>query len=179
MSTGRRSSGTLDMMLMSLLVTSKSVSGYEFATMLREPVPFIWPVKHSQIYPALAGLERRGDLLGEWVEQRGRPNKKVYTLSDQGRERLRAWLLEPRAVLSQDEVMLIAYNIALIGREAVERALAVYRRQCELEKTQLEERWQQVAEYGYKSEEVLVGIRASTSSPSTPGTVAWPGATGC
>lgn len=154
------------MLLLSLLATTGKLTGYEFAAILGEPIPLIWPVKHSQIYPALAALEAGGDISGQWVEQRGRPNKKTYVLSAQGQARLVAWLLEPRESLSQDEVMLIAYNIALIGPEAVRAALMQFRRQCEAEKRLLEERWARAAARTPEAQradaitaEKLIGVR--------------------
>lgn len=129
------------MLLMSLLITNGEMSGYQLANLLREPVPLIWPVKHNQIYPALASLERGGDVNGRWIEQQGRPNKKTYAVSAKGEERLRRWLLAPRPSCSDNEILLITYNIALIGAAEVRAALSLYRRQCETERNQLEQRW--------------------------------------
>lgn len=153
----RRSSGALDMLLLSILTVNPALSGYEFAAILREPVPLIWPVKHSQIYPALAALEERGDIVGEWIEQRGKPNKKLYRISPEGRARLHDWLTAPRASITQDEVMLSAYNLRLIGLDRVKAAVAMYRRQCETEKVQLETRWTQIAS---PDQQIIVGVRS-------------------
>jgi DNA-binding PadR family transcriptional regulator len=138
---GRRTSGALEMLLLSLLANGDSLSGYQIATILAEPIPLMWPVKHSQIYPALASLEERGDIVGDWIVQSGRPNKRAYAISTSGVDRLRNWLLEPRGSLTQDEIRLIAYNLDLLGRSPVVAALATYREQCVQEKRQLEERW--------------------------------------
>ncbi len=153
---------------MSLLATSGKLTGYEVAAILRAPIPLIRPVKHSQIYPALTALEEAGDLAGQWVEQQGRPNKKEYRLSAQGQARLTSWLLQPRESLSEDEIVLIAYNIALIGRDAVKAALVQFRQQCEAEKRLLEERWKSAASAVPKSRlaedgagERLIGVRTS------------------
>lgn len=156
------------MLLMSLLATSGKLTGYEVAAILRAPIPLIRPVKHSQIYPALTALEEAGDLAGQWVEQQGRPNKKEYRLSAQGLARLTSWLLQPRENFSQDEILLIAYNMALIGRDAVNLALAQFREQCDAEKRLLEERWKSAASTVPKSRlaengagEKLIGIRTN------------------
>ncbi|MEC3947807.1 PadR family transcriptional regulator [Sphingobium sp. HWE2-09] len=138
---GRRVSGTLEMLLLSLLANRDSLSGYEITAILAEPVSLMWPVKHSQIYPALSTLEERGDITGTWIVQSGRPNKKTYEISQSGVERLHTWLLEPRSTLTQDEIKLIAYNLELLGRSAVTHALTAYRDQCMQEKLKLEERW--------------------------------------
>jgi DNA-binding PadR family transcriptional regulator len=155
----RRSSGTLDMMLMSLLVNNVELSGYEFSTLLQNPVPFIWPVKHSQIYPALAALEARGDLLATWVDQQGRPNKKTYTLTPQGLERLKGWLTAPRDALSEDEAMLLAYNSHLLGTDILLGAMKAYRHQCETEIASLEARWRRARDEHYTALQ-RAGVRA-------------------
>ena len=160
MSKSRRTAGTLDVLLLSLIGRNSGVSGYELATALREPVPFIWPVKHSQIYPALAALESKGELFGEWVEQRGRPNKKVYSLSEQGRQRLLDWLLEPRDLFTQDEILLIAYNLQRIGMDTLRTAVLAYRDQCEAETAQLEARWALTGVCGSADKATVASIRA-------------------
>ena len=142
----RQPSVTLHMLLLSFFNRGIALSGYDLAMWLKEPVPFIWPVKHSQIYPALAALESRGDIAGEWKEQRGRPSKKSYRITKKGRERLRGWLSEPRRSLTQEETILIAYNHKLVGTDAAKSALRIYRAQAEDEKRQLEARWHAIAE---------------------------------
>jgi len=137
----RRTSATLEMLLLSLLANRDALSGYDISSILAAPIPLMWPVKHSQIYPALAALEGRGDIVGDWIVQNERPNKKAYVITDAGVERLRGWLLQPRATLTQDEIRLIAYNLDLLGQVAVVSALAAFRTQCEEEKRQLEKRW--------------------------------------
>lgn len=133
------------MLLLSLLMRGLALSGYDIASWLKQPVPFIWPVKHSQIYPALAELEARGDVTGAWKEQKGRPNKKSYRLAKQGRMRLHDWLTQPRSSLTPEEAILIAYNHKLVGSEAAEAALGSYRQQSEDEMFQIEGRWQAIA----------------------------------
>lgn len=151
------------MLLLSILGNGDSFSGYEISAILAEPIPLMWPVKHSQIYPALALLEERGDIVGDWIVQSGRPNKKGYVIAPAGTERLRSWLLEPRSALTQDEVRLIVYNLDLVGRGAVDAALARYRSQCVEAKALLEERWRRGQESpwaGRAGNDRMIGIRS-------------------
>lgn len=151
------------MLLLSMLANDDPFSGYEISSKLAAPIPLMWPVKHSQIYPALATLEKRGDIAGEWIPQSGRPNKKAYVITDGGKERLRAWLLEPRASLTHDEVRLIAYNLDVLGAEPVAQALTTYREQSVDAKRQLEERWLKGAKENWaerSSDDRLTGIRS-------------------
>lgn len=151
------------MLLLSILANGDSFSGYDISAILAEPIPLMWPVRHSQIYPALASLEKQGDIVGDWVVQSGRPNKKTSVISAVGLERLRAWLLKPRTSLSQDEVRLIAYNLDLIGKDPVSSALAMYREQCVQAKRQLEERWLKARKSSWADradENRMIGIRS-------------------
>jgi DNA-binding PadR family transcriptional regulator len=53
------------------------------------------PLNAGQIYTTLGRLERDGLVRGDRVEQNGRPNKRVYALTDAGRSSLEEWLAEP------------------------------------------------------------------------------------
>lgn len=140
----RQSPVELEMLILSLL-SRGSLSGYDLATLLSGAVPYIWPVKRSQIYPALAQLEGRMDVEGDWLEQTGRPNKKNYRPTEQGRVRLVAWLSQPREAPSYEVTILAAYNCALIGKATALAVVDAYRRQAELEIAALEARWSEIA----------------------------------
>src|SRR5262245_53711883 len=78
------------------LLTRASLSGYEMAREMGTPHGFCFGQGHvSQIYPELARLEAAGLVTVTVVEQQHRPDKKVYTLSTEGLDALRAWLTEP------------------------------------------------------------------------------------
>ena len=69
--------------------------GYELKQDLELMLGSAYPQPNvGQIYVTLGRLEKSGLIEGEDVEQSGRPNKKVYHLTDAGREALRAWFEE-------------------------------------------------------------------------------------
>src|SRR5690606_24866024 len=81
--------------------------------------------KHSQIYPLLANLEKEAYVSYELVCQRDKPDKKVYSLTDKGREALRLWLAEPAAdPVMRDELMLKTYCLSLTDPEGAKRLYA-------------------------------------------------------
>lgn len=95
--------------LLAMLVR-KPCSGYELAEMLE----VFWQAKHSQIYPLLAKLENDGYLTPENVEQTGRPNKKLYHITDQGKDKLKVWMDKaPSVPVTRDEFLIKAYSISL------------------------------------------------------------------
>jgi DNA-binding PadR family transcriptional regulator len=54
-----------------------------------------WHAHPGQIYPTLDRMERNGWIAGREVIQRGRPNKRVYSITAEGRRVLLEWLDSP------------------------------------------------------------------------------------
>ncbi|MNH82962.1 Transcriptional regulator PadR-like family protein [compost metagenome] len=103
--------------LLAMLVR-KPCSGYELAEMLE----VFWQAKHSQIYPLLAKLENDGYLTPENIEQTGRPNKKLYHITNEGKETLKLWMDKaPSVPVSRDEFLIKAYSISLTDTATAQR----------------------------------------------------------
>ncbi len=82
-------------------------SGYEIVKQLE----MVWPVKTSQIYPTLARLEKMGLVVSDDVEQQGRPNKRVYSVTRSGEKTLRDWVgTEPAPPVWRDEFLTMLYS---------------------------------------------------------------------
>ncbi len=102
---------------------------------MERPLGYFWSAKHSQIYPELARLEEGGYVVHRVVEQRERPDKKVYGITASGREALRTWITEPPiARTSRDELVLKAYSVWLAEPEA---AAALFEEQARQHEEQL------------------------------------------
>jgi DNA-binding PadR family transcriptional regulator len=71
------------------------LSGYDLAKMFDDSVNFYWPATHSQIYRTLKQLLEDGMVTREIVEQSIHPDKKVYSITETGREELRRWVAAP------------------------------------------------------------------------------------
>lgn len=80
----------LDHILLGLL--REPASGYDLKRTFDDGVGHFWPASLSQIYPTLKRLEKRG-LLDRRTEpsERG-PDRRVYSLTDDGRRALEKWL---------------------------------------------------------------------------------------
>jgi PadR family transcriptional regulator AphA len=85
---------SLDYTLLGFL-NNGPMTGYELKKALDESTQFFWHAELSQIYPALKQLEKDGLVTGETQPQDGKPDKKIYSITSTGRERLLAWLSEP------------------------------------------------------------------------------------
>ena len=73
----------------------QSGSGYELAHRFDRSIGYFWSATHQQIYRTLRTMEDDGWLSATLVVQRGRPDKRVYTVSDAGRAELARWIAEP------------------------------------------------------------------------------------
>ncbi len=74
------------------LVEYKPTHGYELKRVLDEGISSFWPVNLAAIYPNLHRLEEEG-LLTHRMEAslEGRPDRKVYEITEAGSEELAAW----------------------------------------------------------------------------------------
>ena len=70
-------------------------SGYELARRFDRSIGYFWAATHQQIYRTLKTMEEDGWVSVTPVAQQGRPDKKVYAVSDAGRAELARWIAEP------------------------------------------------------------------------------------
>jgi DNA-binding PadR family transcriptional regulator len=70
-------------------------SGYDLKKVFDTSVQHFWPADQSQIYRTLSRLADAGLVEVQVVEQQERPDRKVYSITGEGREELRRWLLKP------------------------------------------------------------------------------------
>ena len=92
----------------------KPCSGYDLAAYLEA----VWPAQHSQIYPMLTKMEQKELLVYELIEQIGKPNKKVFSITDKGKEILKQWTAtSPSESIIRDEFLIKMYSIWLSNEE--------------------------------------------------------------
>ena len=70
-------------------------SGYELARRFERSIGYFWAATHQQIYRTLRAMEDDAWVLVEVVEQHGRPDKKVYSVTASGLDELRRWIVAP------------------------------------------------------------------------------------
>ena len=69
-------------------------SGYAIKQLVDSATRFFWAASYGQIYPELHRLEREG-LIVAAADRPGGRARTEYALTDEGRARLREWLLDP------------------------------------------------------------------------------------
>jgi DNA-binding PadR family transcriptional regulator len=76
-------------------LSEQTGSGYELARRFDRSIGYFWAATHQQIYRTLRAMEDDGWVSVDVVEQHGRPDKKVYCVTDGGRVELARWIAEP------------------------------------------------------------------------------------
>ena len=98
-------------------------SGYEIKARLEAGAAHFWHASSSQIYTELRRLHDLGFVSEEHVIQAVRPNKRVYTITPEGRRALRAWLEEPWGLATLRDESLVKLTLAgpLPATETIEQ----------------------------------------------------------
>jgi len=110
------------------LLESQPLSGYDLLTYFDGSVGFVWHATHPQIYRELERLGRERLVSHRLVLQTGRPNKKVYSISEKGRRALHAWVATPSPLQTiKDGMLLRAFSYGRIDASVAAARLAEYR----------------------------------------------------
>jgi len=109
------------------MLSLEPMSGYDLDKEFKETLKYIWMAKSSQIYNELTNMEQKGWLSGERVIQEGKPNKRVFTITEEGKAELLNWLSTPESdvdnALAGKNAFLL--RVLLAGNTSKEQALAL------------------------------------------------------
>ncbi|HCG99567.1 MAG TPA: hypothetical protein DE036_07215 [Actinobacteria bacterium] len=91
------------------LLTFKPMTGYELKSVFDNSINHFWNAQLSQIYRELGGLEDKGHIVSRVELQHGKPDKKIYSITEEGDSELQRWLESSPKTLSipmRDELTL-------------------------------------------------------------------------
>ena len=117
------------------LLNYGSKTGYELNKVFKDSLSFFWRAKSSQIYRELDAMERRGWLTSERVIQNDKPNKRVYSVTDSGKQEFHNWLSTPESDIddalhvSSGFFMRVFFAGETTDHQSIE-LLRVYRDKC-------------------------------------------------
>jgi DNA-binding PadR family transcriptional regulator len=110
------------------LLNAGSLTGYDLKKRFSSSLLLPWSGNSNQIYRALSELHDQGLVTVEEQQQSNKPPRKLYTLTDQGQQRLRDWLQSTPDVPQFQNPLLIQLLWAdQIERSASREVLEKYR----------------------------------------------------
>ncbi len=82
-------------------------TGYDLSKEFDEKVSCYWQATSQQIYRELARMEAQGWVAMTVIPQSGRPDKKLYALTELGQQELRQWIAQPAQPTAIREELLV------------------------------------------------------------------------
>lgn len=96
------------------------LSGYDLKKVFDISVQHFWPADQSQIYRTLSRLDEQGWVEVEVVNQVERPDRKVYHITETGRDELLNWLaVEPRERASRSAALIQVFFFGQLSDEVI------------------------------------------------------------
>ena len=152
------------------LLHYQDMHGYQISKHIENNFGHMWSVNFGQIYPNLKKLEDEGLIALTEVEQGGKgPQRKMYSITDQGRQAFFEWLSgDPeRGMLLRDPFLMrfvfFGFGDKARALEIIEDQIALYKRQLE-KRQQGMGRWERhdvfvrlMAELGVSQNEMFLG----------------------
>jgi DNA-binding PadR family transcriptional regulator len=90
------------------LLHYKDMHGYRIKEVIENEFGFMWSINYGQIYPNLKQLEQEGLVTKVDVAQKNVPDKKLYSITEKGKETFAEWLntAPERGMLIRDPFLL-------------------------------------------------------------------------
>lgn len=115
------------------LLNYYEMTGYEIMEVFRDSLHFFWNAQTSQIYRELKALETKGWVSKTTVPQQGKPDKNIYTITEEGCEELLRWLSnENLEFRSHNAVLMKVFFLGERTREENIRYFESFREYCEI-----------------------------------------------
>ncbi len=103
-------------------------SGYDLARIFDGSVGFFWKATHQQIYRELIKLDDLVWISAQNIEQTGRPDKKLYSLTEEGTRQLKQWLCQPcELAVVKEELLLKVFAGYLVEPQAIIKEIKRHR----------------------------------------------------
>lgn len=114
------------------------MTGYDLKRALDHSTGHFWHAYHSQIYTTLRQMEKDGLVTSQFVMGEGQPDRRTYTIAEQGRAQLTEWLSHPLTETSSIKEDLLV-RLFFSGQRSNESILAELTVQREIHQQKLAE----------------------------------------
>ena len=115
------------------LINKQNITGYDLTKIFNDSVADFWSANQSQIYPELKKLVQAGLIQYEIVIQGEVLEKKLYSITEKGKEELQLWISEDEPPLPQnkDIFKLRIYFAEHLSKEQLLKKLMRRQEKCE------------------------------------------------
>ena len=109
------------------------MSGYDISRTFKDSLNYFWTAQTSQIYRELQTLKEKGWANNEIVEQKGKPDKKVFSITESGRQELNRWLTDDNTEFAVRSPLLM--KIFFRGERSIDENIQYFDKMQEKGKT--------------------------------------------
>ncbi|MBZ5577981.1 MAG: PadR family transcriptional regulator [Acidobacteriia bacterium] len=107
------------------VLAHRPMTGYEIARSFDQVLSHFWHASHQQIYRELARLDADGCVVFREVAGAGKPAKKLYSLTKNGRTQLQQWVAAPTGLPRPQYDLLVKLLAGLmVNQPALRREIA-------------------------------------------------------
>lgn len=108
------------------LINYGEMTGYEIMQTFRDSLNFFWKAQTSQIYRELQTLEQKKWVGKTVVPQQGKPDKNIYSITEEGRCELLRWLSD--GDLGIDSRTAILMKVFFMGEQSREESIRYFKK---------------------------------------------------
>lgn len=104
------------------ILRNKPRTGYEINDILQNQISYFYDGTYGMIYPTLKKLEKEGKIKRETVIQEDKPNKNIFSITDEGKEELKEYLESNKVeeVFKSDFLMKLFFGDDLSKQKVIE-----------------------------------------------------------
>ncbi|MGF1760196.1 PadR family transcriptional regulator [Photobacterium sagamiensis] len=77
------------------VLSNRDATGYDITKEFSHSIGYFWKASHQQVYRELNKMAGNDQVTCQLEPQEGKPDRKVYTITDLGRQALFEWFQEP------------------------------------------------------------------------------------
>lgn len=116
------------------LLNYKEMTGYDIDRTLNSPIAFFWHAQTSQVYKELNALTKNNWVVSETIVQTDKPNKKVFSVTEEGKYELKRWLGDTsmeELMKYKNPLLIKIFFSSNIELDEIMRLLNQYIKECE------------------------------------------------
>lgn len=116
------------------ILSWKPSTGYELKKIFEDSSFMYWSGNNNQIYKALMIMENEELVVSEVIHQDNSPSKKIYTITEEGLEELKKWLVSSPEVPEIKKTFLVQFAWSdMLSNEELKELLSKYESEIKLQ----------------------------------------------